>query len=420
MSEAGDRASSENSSVEHSAGAISHLFSPITLRGVTAKNRVMVSPMCQYHSVDGSPGDWQLMHLGRLAVGGAGIVFGEETAVEARGRKTYACAGIWDDRHICEYRRLTDFIKAQAAVPAMQLGHAGRKASCHTAVQDWRPLTDADAADGFAPWQGFAPSAVNEPRRRFAPHAMDADDIKTVLQAFHEATRRTLEAGYEIVEIHGAHGYLLHQFLSPVSNLRNDGYGGDLQGRMRFALEVSEVVRAAWPASLPLFFRVSSVDGHGGAWGVADTVALAQELKARGVDVVDCSSGGIYGSSSMPMVPRIPEFQCAFSSTVRAQAGIATVAVGGITEPYVAEAILRAGDADIVALAREFLWHADWPVHAAKALGESDAYAQMPHEYGFRLRQRERQREMPVNQGGEVTREAFEAIFGHARMPTYE
>jgi 2,4-dienoyl-CoA reductase-like NADH-dependent reductase (Old Yellow Enzyme family) len=420
MSEAGDMASTTNNEVDGAEASVSRLFSPITLRSVTAKNRVMVSPMCQYHSVDGSPGDWQLMHLGRLAVGGAGIIFGEETAVEARGRKTYACAGIWDDRHILEYRRLTDFIKAQDAVPAMQLGHAGRKASCHTAVEDWRALTDADAADGFAPWQGLAPSAVNEPPRRFESHAMDADDIKAVLKAFHEATRRTLDAGYEILEIHGAHGYLLHQFLSPVSNLRNDGYGGDREGRMRFALEVTEVVRAAWPESLPLFFRVSSVDGEGGAWGIDDTVALAHELKARGVDVVDCSSGGIYGSSDMPVVPRIPEFQCTFSSSVRAQAGVATVAVGGITKPEVAEAILCAGDADIVALAREFLWHADWPVHAAKALGERDAYAQVPHEYGFRLRQRERQREMPINQGGDVTREAFKAIFGHTSMPSYE
>ncbi|MBO88654.1 MAG: NADH:flavin oxidoreductase / NADH oxidase [Rickettsiales bacterium] len=388
------------------------LFTPITIRGVTSKNRIVVSPMCQYNSDDGSPGDWQMMHIGRLAVGGAGIIFGEETGIEARGRKTYKCAGIWKDKHIPMYRRLTDFIKEQDAVPAIQLGHAGRKASCHTATEDWRPLEDKDAADGMPPWQGLAPSALDQLPRRFTPKAMDRDDIRTVLDAWCEATRRSMDAGYDILEIHGAHGYLIHQFLSPVSNHRNDSYGGDRPGRMRFALEVAEVVRDAWPKEKPLFFRVSAVDGEGGIWDLDDTVALSKELKDRDIDLVDCSSGGIAGESEMPMVPRIEQFQAGFAERVRREAAIMTIAVGGITEAQQAEDILQSGRADLVALAREFLWNAGWAAHAAKELGAVDPYGQMPHEYGYRLRQREKQREMPINQGGAVTQAAYAKIFG--------
>ena len=388
------------------------LFTPITIRGVTSKNRIVVSPKCQYNSDDGGPGDWQMMHLGRLAVGGAGIIFGEETGVEARGRKTYKCAGIWDDKHIPMYRRITDFIKEQGAVPAIQIGHAGRKASCHTATEDWRPLSDDDAKDGWAPWQGLAPSALDQLPRRFTPKAMDADDIKIVLDAWREATRRSMDAGYDILEIHGAHGYLIHQFLSPVSNRRNDAYGGDLAGRMRFALEVAEVVRDAWPRNKPLFFRVSSVDGEGGIWDLDDTVALSKELKGRDIDLVDCSSGGISGDSEMPMIPRIEQFQAGFAERIRREADIMTIAVGGITEANQAEGILQSGRADLVALAREFLWNADWAAHAAKTLGATDPFGQMPHEYAFRLRQREKQKEMPINQGGPVTQAAYAKIFG--------
>ena len=394
------------------AGQQPLLFTPITIRGVTSKNRIVVSPMCQYNSDDGGPGDWQMMHIGRLAVGGAGIIFGEETGVEARGRKTYKCAGIWDDKHIPMFRKLTDFIKEQDAVPAIQLGHAGRKASCHTATEDWRPLEDKDAADGMPPWQGLAPSALDQLPRRFIPKAMDQNDIRTVLDAWREATRRSMDAGYDILEIHGAHGYLIHQFLSPVSNHRNDAYGGDRAGRMRFALEVAEVVRDAWPQDKPLFFRVSAVDGEGGIWGLEDTVALSKELKDRDIDLVDCSSGGISGDSEMPMVPRIEQFQAGFADRVRREAGIMTIAVGGITQAQQAEDILQSGRADLVALAREFLWNADWAAHAAKELGAVDPYGQMPHEYAYRLRQREKQKEMPINQGGDVTQAAYQKIFG--------
>ena len=220
------------------------------------------------------------------------------------------CAGIWDDKHIPMYRRITDFIKEQDAIPAIQIGHAGRKASCHVATEDWRPLRDEDAEYGWAPAAGPGTGALDQLPRRYTPKAMDVDDIRTVLEAWREATRRSMDAGYDILEIlRRVHGYLIHQFLSPVSNHRNDAYGGDREGRMRFALEVVETVRAAWPKDKPLFFRVSSVDGEGGIWDLDDTVALSKELKERDIDMVDCSSGGISGDSEMLMVPRIEKFR---------------------------------------------------------------------------------------------------------------
>lgn len=388
------------------------LFTPITLKGVTIRNRIVVSPMCQYHSEDGTPTDWQMMHFGRLAAGGPGIVFGEETAVEARGRKTYACAGLYKKDHISAYRRLTNFIRDQGAVPAIQLGHAGRKASCHTATANWRPLVDEDAIDGMPPWQGLAPSALDQLPRRFVPKAMDRSDIRTVIMAFRDAASRAVEAGFDILELHAAHGYLMHQFLSPVSNHRNDAYGGDLQGRMRFTLEVAEAVREAWPDDKPYFCRISAVDGEGGMWNLDDSVQLSRELKARGVDLIDVSSGGIFGDSEMPAVPRVPGYQVGFSKRIRDEAEIMTIAVGGITEAAQAEDILRAGQADFVALARELLWNADWPAHAARELGVENPFDVMPEEYAHRLRQREAQKNLPINQGGEETQAAMRALLG--------
>lgn len=389
------------------------LFTPITIRQVTAKNRIVVSPMCQYHSVDGGPTDWQMMHLGRLAIGGAGIIFGEETGVEERGRKTHACAGIWHDRHIPQYRRLTDFIRQQGAVPAIQLGHAGRKASCHGAVRDWEPLTDADAETGLPPWQGLAPSALDQVERRWLPKEMDQDDIRTVLKAWAEAARRATDAGYDICEIHGAHGYLIHEFLSPVSNHRTDGYGGDRQGRMRFALEVAETVRAAWPQEKPLFYRASCVDGAGGLWTLDDTVALAKELKDRDIDMVDCSSGGLSGPSEMPPVPRVAGYQVGFAERIRREAGIATIAVGNINEAGLAESILREGRADLIAIARELMWNPSLPAQMALDLGVPDGYGVMTEEYAHRLRRREEVKHMPINAGGAETQAAMQMLMGN-------
>lgn len=365
------------------------LFTPLTLRGVTVKNRIVVSPMCQYASVDGAPGDWHLAHLGRYAIGGAGIVFYEETAVEARGRKTHSCAGIYRDEHVAAFRRIANLIRDIGATPAIQLGHSGRKASVKSAMSDWAPLTNADARKGMPPWQGIAPSALPSGPGRHVPKEMTQDDIRTVIHAYREATRRAMDAEFDILEIHGAHGYLLHQFLSPISNRRTDGYGGDREGRMRFPLEVAETVRAAWPDDRPLFYRVSAIDGPGGAWTLDDTVVFARALRERGVDVVDCSSGGIRGTSRMVGAPAVPGGQVPFAERVRREAGVSTMAVGFITEPDQAEAILRAGQADLIGMARELMYHADWPVHAARALGRSNYLQLFPPPYAHRLLRRE-------------------------------
>lgn len=383
------------------ADPVPHLFTPISLRGITVRNRIVASPMCQYASDDGGPSDWQLVHLGRLAIGGCGIVFGEESAVEARGRKTYACAGIWDDKHIAQYRRITDFLRTTGAVPAIQLGHSGRKASCHGAVRDWAPLTPADAADGLAPWQGVAPSPIARDPGSHVPKEMDQNDIYEVLEAFRAAAVLSDKAGYDICEIHGAHGYLIHQFLSPLSNKRGDAYGGSLKNRMRFSLEIAEIVREAWPDDKPLFFRVSAVDGQGGVWSMDDTLKLSLALLDLGVDVIDCSSGGILGETKMPIVPRVPGFHVPFAERVKKETGATTMTVGLITKAPQAEDILKSGQADLIAIARELMWYADWPAHAAKELGVDGCYEFMPDDYAHRLMLRDRQADMPVNHPSE-------------------
>ncbi len=372
------------------------LFTPIKLAGLTARNRIVVSPMCQYSSEEGGPNDWHLVHLGKFALGGAAIVFCEETAVEMRARKTYGCAGIYSDKHIPMYRRITEFINKNNSMAAMQIGHSGRKASCGAPWTNFKPLTDDDAKNGHARWQGVSPSALPHRDDAQVPHELSVADIKEVIASWREATLRTLDAGFEIIEIHGAHGYLIHQFLSPLANKRSDAYGGDLQGRMRFALELTEAVRAVWPKDKSLWFRVSAVDGDGdgGAWHMDDTVQLARELKARGVDVIACSSGGINGPLNMAIVPRIPGYQVPYAERVRCDTGIATCAVGLITEAEHAEAILQRGQADLIAMAREFMYNPNWPVHAARKLGVTDYLDLLPTEYAWWLKRREKIREI--------------------------
>ncbi|WP_227322703.1 oxidoreductase [Acidisoma silvae] len=367
------------------------LFTPISLRGVTVRNRVVVSPMCQYLSVDGGPTDWHLVHLGRFAMGGAGIVFSEDSVVAADGRTTHRCAGMYDDRLIPQYRRITDFIKALGAVPAVQIGHTGRSASTRGPLDGFALLTENDAAQGFAPWPPVSVSA--EPPRASGPNprVLDHDDIRDLVQAFAEAAKRAAEAGYEICEIHGGHGYLIHQFLSEGSNRRDDGYGGDLAGRMRFALEVVEAVRAAWPDDKPLFFRVSAVEGKGGSWGMRDSLQLGRELLARGVDVIDCSSGGIGGSSTLDAVPRVPGFQTSYARRIRQALGCTTMAVGGIRDGHQAERILAEGSADLIAVATETMLDPNWAVRAARALGVDDYYSLLPRHHAFRVKRRDDQ-----------------------------
>ncbi|WP_454690171.1 NADH:flavin oxidoreductase/NADH oxidase [Achromobacter aloeverae] len=374
---------------EAAAHPLPRLFTPCTLRGLTLRNRVVVSPMCQYVSNDGAATDWHLVHLGKFAMGGAGLVFCEETAVEASGRKTYGCAGMYDDRHVAAARRVNDFIHAAGAASGIQLGHAGRKASCGPPWTNFRPLTDDDARQGMPPWRGVSASELPAKPGALVPHALDEAEIRAMIQTWRTAAQRSMDAGYDVCEVHGAHGYLIHQFLSPLANLRTDGWGGDLAGRMRLALEIAEAVRQAWPADRPVFFRVSAVDGDGGAWDMDDTVVLARALRERGVDVVTCSSGGINGPLNMAVVPRVPGYQVPYAERVRREAGIASCAVGLITEPAHAERILQQGQADLVALARELMADPNWPVRAANELGVPDYLGLLPRDYAWWLRRRE-------------------------------
>jgi 2,4-dienoyl-CoA reductase-like NADH-dependent reductase (Old Yellow Enzyme family) len=371
------------------AGVTPLLFTPITLRGLTARNRVVVSPMSQYLAKDGAPTDWHLVHLGKFAMGGAGIVFVEETSIEERARKTYSCPGIYSDDQARAWRRITDFLREQGALSAIQLGHAGRKVSTKAPWEGFAPLTEEDAKHGKPPWRGYAPSPVPVKPGGAVPIEMDRDDIRRVVQAHVDACRRSMDAGFDILEIHGAHGYIIQQFLSPITNLRKDAYGGDIEGRMRFCLEIVEAAREAWPKEQPLFFRTSCVDGRGGAWDLEDTVRLARELKARGVDVMDCSSGGIEGPLTLALVPRVPGYHVPFAERIRREAGITTMAPGLITEARQAEGYLAAGSCDLIALARELLWDPNWPVHAAKELGAPDPLALLPQTYAWWLRRRE-------------------------------
>ena len=337
-----------------------HLFRPLALRSVTSRNRIMLSPMCQYSAADGVPNAWHLQHLGARAAGGAGIVCTEVTHVEERGRITPHCLGLWNDAQRDAFAPIAAFIASQGAVPAIQLGHAGRKASVARPWDGNRPI-----APGAGGWETIGPSAL--PYGAFpAPRAMTEDDIGAVVAAVGAAARRAREAGFRLIEVHGAHGYLLHEFLSPLSNARTDRYGGSLENRARLLMQTLDAIRAEWPAELPLAVRLSCTDWVPGGWDVAETVALARLLKARGdVDFVDCSSGG---NDSAQRIPVHPGYQVGFAELVRRDAGIATAAVGLIHSPDLAEEILANGRADLVVLGRTLLGDPMWPLRAAKAL----------------------------------------------------
>jgi 2,4-dienoyl-CoA reductase-like NADH-dependent reductase (Old Yellow Enzyme family) len=368
------------------------LFEPIVVREIKARNRIVVSPMCQYSAKDGHVGDWHLVHLGKFAQGGAGIVFVEATAVERRGRITHGDTGIWEDAHIAGLKRIADFVRSQGAIPAIQLAHAGRKASMARPWHGNGPLTQDDLDRGDKPWSTLAPTEAALGEGWIAPRAFQAGDFQTVLTAYREAVRRSVAAGFEIIELHAAHGYLLHTFLSPLSNTRTDQYGGSRENRMRFPLEVARTVREAWPKSRPLFVRVSSIDDVEGGWSIEDTVAFAQQLKAVGVDVIDCSSGGIQGSATAAtktLLPRVPGFQLPFAERVRKEAGVKTMAVGLILTAQQAEDALQAGSADLIAIGREALYDPNWPVHAAQALGADPGMERWPVQYGWWLTRRE-------------------------------
>jgi 2,4-dienoyl-CoA reductase-like NADH-dependent reductase (Old Yellow Enzyme family) len=316
----------------------------------------------------------------------------EATAVEKRGRITHGDTGIWDDAHIAGLQRITSFIKSQGALPALQLGHAGRKASMARPWYGNGPLTQADLDRGDAPWGTVAPTEKSLGEGWIAPRAFRQGDFETVLNAFRHGARRAHAAGFEVAELHAAHGYLLHSFLSPISNDRGDQYGGSLENRMRFPLEVAKAVREAWPAGKPLFLRCSSIDDVEGGWSLDDTVLFAKQLKKAGVDVVDCSSGGILGSATAAQkttLPRVPGFQLPFAERVRKESGLKTMAVGLILGAKQAEDALQAGQADLIAIGREALYDPNWPVHAARELGVDPDYALWPQQYGWWLTRRQ-------------------------------
>lgn len=337
------------------------LFDPITIRGVTFRNRIGVSPMCEYSSDDGFANDWHLVHLGSRAVGGAAIVLTEATAVTPAGRISPADLGIWKPEHVEMLSRITRFVKAHGAVPGIQLAHAGRKASTDV---PWRGGTPLGAPDGA--WQVVAPSAVAFSPKYQVPHALSEQEIGDIVIAFREGARRALDAGFEVAELHGAHGYLINEFLSPLSNLRTDRYGGSFENRTRFLREIVAAVRTVWPESLPLFVRISGTDWVDGGWDIEQSVALARLLEPLGVDLIDCSSGGNITGATIPVGPG---YQVPISERVRREAGIATAAVGLITEPAHADGLVRDGRADFVFLARQLLRDPYWPLHTARALG---------------------------------------------------
>jgi len=357
------------------------VLQPLTLRDVTLRNRLIVAPMCQYSVTDGLVGDYHLVHLGRFALGGFGLVVVEATGVTADGRISHGDVGLWSDEHIPGLARIADFLHAEGAAAGIQLAHAGAKASSRRPWDGGGPVTAENARPGEAPWPTVSASDVPAGPGWPAPHALTVDELADVRDAFVAATRRALTAGFDVVELHAAHGYLLHQFLSPLSNRRSDEYGGSLEGRMRFPLEVVDAVRAVWPADRPLLVRVSAVDGSGEGITIEDTVAFARELKARDVDAVDVSGGGIGGSWEHPLGYG---YQVPYAARIRAEAGIATMAVGLIVDARQAEAIVADGSADLVALAREAQDDPNFAVHAARELTEG-SYELYPVQAGPRL-----------------------------------
>lgn len=368
------------------------LFTPITLRDVTLKNRVVIAPMATYSAVDGIAQDFHFAHWGRFVLGGAGLVFVEATAVTDQGRITNGDLGLWSSAHMPPLERFAAFAKAQGVVPAIQLAHAGRKGSMQRPWFGNGPLTAEDFARGEKSWDIVAPTAEPMAEGYIVPRALSIGDLATLKQHWVDAARRAIDCGFEVLEIHNAHGYLIHEFLSPLSNKRNDAYGGDFAGRTRFPLELAEALREAWPKDKPVFLRVSAVDGVDGGWTLDDTVAYAKELKLRGIDVIDCSSGGLFGSATAARVKRTWGFQVPYAERVRREAGIKSMAVGLIVDPAYAEDILQRGKADLIAIAREALVNPCWPQMAEIALGRKaiDAMDDWPVQYGWWLKHRER------------------------------
>lgn len=341
---------------------MAHLFSPLKIKSIELKNRIVVSPMCQYSSTDGFANNWHLVHLGARAVGGASLVITEATAVSPDGRISFADLGIWNDDHIEKLKEITAFIEQQGAFTGVQLAHAGRKASHAEPWNGGKQIAPNDANG----WESFAPSAIAFGKDAVAPLELDKKQIDKIIADFAAAAGRALAAGFKVIELHAAHGYLIHQFLSPISDHRNDEYGGSFENRIRFLLDIVNAVKGVWPAGLPLFVRISATEWTEGGWDIEDSVKLSGILKSNGVDLVDCSTGGNVAGANIPLKPG---YQVEFAEAVKKQADVLTGAVGLITEAKQADEIIKTGQADVVLLARELLRDPNFPLRAAHELG---------------------------------------------------
>ncbi len=376
------------------------LFLPITLRNITLPNRIAVSPLCMYSAIDGVAQPWHFAHLSTFARGRAGLVFTEATAVEARGRITPRCLGIWTDEQAEALRPIVDFITSMGSVPGIQLAHSGRKGSTYPpfSVNGGQPLDPTKTEGEEMPWTTIAPSPIPVAAHWPCPRAMSADEFDSVKVAFASAAKRAVEIGFRVIELHMAHGYLLHSFLSPLSNQRTDCYGGHIGERMRFPLEIVEVVRSVIPHDCPLFVRISAIDGMADGWTMDESIVFCQALSRRGVDVVDCSSGGIAGAprfrsddQGRPLTKksaRAPGFQVPYARRARTETNLKSMAVGVIVDPYQAEEILQTGGADLIALGRELMHNPFWPLHAAAQLGVDSDFRMWPEQYAWAVDRR--------------------------------
>lgn len=379
---------------------MSKLFSPLTIRGVTLPNRVVVSPLCMYSAEDGMAQPFHFAHLSTFARGKAGLVFTEATAVNPVGRITPKCLGIWSDEHAAAIKPSVDFINSMGVAAGIQLAHAGRKASTSPPFLGGKPLpsNDPDA------WPVVGPSAITVGPGFPEPHELSVDEIGQLVEDFRIAARRSVDCGFKVIELHGAHGYLMHAFLSPISNVRTDAYGGDLAGRMRFPLEVSKTVRKEVGEDIPLFFRISAIDGIEGGWTMDDSVELSKALGAAGIDVVDCSSGGVSGAprfriddEGKPLSgssARQPGFQVPYAERIKNETDLQSMAVGVITDPQQAEAIVSEGRADLVALGREIMYDPFWPLHAAQELNADPEFMLWPPQYKWGVDRRDQIKRM--------------------------
>jgi 2,4-dienoyl-CoA reductase-like NADH-dependent reductase (Old Yellow Enzyme family) len=376
-----------------SASGLGILFEPFRIRGLTLRNRVVVSPMATYSAVNGFATDWHVQHLGKLAAGGAGLVFIEQSAVSLQGRITHGCLGIWQDSHIPGLTKLADCVRSLGARSAIQIAHSGRKGSSQRPWEGGGPLRGRGNGQATAEdaWDVCAPSAIPFDTGWPTPNEMTAEEIEELTEDYRQAFRRARDAGIDAIELHCAHGYLLHSFLSPLGNQRTDEYGGDRAGRMRLPLRIAKDMRDIWPDHLPCFVRISSIDGVGIGWSLDDSVAFAAELKTIGIDVIDCSSGGFKLPRDHTLVARTPGFQLPFSEYIRKEAGVLTMGVGLVRTAEQAAAALNQGRCDLVALGRELLWNPNWPAQAMVAWHEQTGWDLWPEQYRWWLRRRRAQ-----------------------------